>query len=107
MVGPRRDLSFAERVEVAKERARLAKEREMSHAANLIVTHRYQDGQLMANFRYNRESGQLDPVSHNGARRDTGTLFMVLNQGRLVFEGNQSELESSKDGYISKFVLRR
>ena len=87
--------------------ALIAKERDTSNAANLIVTHRYQDGQLMANFRYNRESGKLDPVSHNGVRRDTGTIFMVLNEGRLVFEGSQAELESSTDKYVSKFVLRR
>ncbi len=87
--------------------ALIAKQRDMSSAANLIVTHRYQDGQLMANFRYNRVSGRLDPVaSSNGSRRDTGTQFMVLNEGRLIFEGSLAELESSKDKYVSKFVLR-
>lgn len=86
--------------------ALIAKERDTSNAANLIVTHRYQDGQLMANFRYNRESGRLDPVSRNGAGRDTGTQFMVLNEGRLVFEGSQAELEASRDEYVSKFVRR-
>jgi phospholipid/cholesterol/gamma-HCH transport system ATP-binding protein len=87
--------------------ALIAKERDMLNAANLIVTHRYQDGQLMANFRYNRVSGRLDPVSGNGSRRDTGTQFMVLNEGRLIFEGSLAELESSKDQYVMKFVLRR
>jgi phospholipid/cholesterol/gamma-HCH transport system ATP-binding protein len=87
--------------------ALIAKERETSCAANLIVTHRFQDGQLMANFRYNRDSGRLDAVSGNGSRRDTGTQFMVLNEGRLVFEGSLAELESSKDSYVSKFVARR
>jgi phospholipid/cholesterol/gamma-HCH transport system ATP-binding protein len=87
--------------------ALIVKERDMLNAANLIVTHRYQDGQLMANFRYNRGSGRLDPVSGNGSRRDTGTQFMVLNEGRLIFEGSLAELESSKDQYVSKFVLRR
>ena len=53
--------------------ALIAKERDMSNAANLIVTYRYQDGQLMANFRYNRESGRLESVSRNGSKRDTGT----------------------------------
>jgi phospholipid/cholesterol/gamma-HCH transport system ATP-binding protein len=86
--------------------ALIAKERDLSNAANLIVTYRYQDGQLMANFRYNRESGRLDPVSRNGARRDTGTQFMVLKEGRLVFEGSQAELEASRDEYVSKFVRR-
>ncbi len=87
--------------------ALIAKERDVSNAANLIVTHRYQDGQLMANFRYNRDSGRLDAVSGNGLQKDTGTEFMVLNEGRLVFEGSQAELESSNDEYVSKFVLRR
>jgi phospholipid/cholesterol/gamma-HCH transport system ATP-binding protein len=86
--------------------ALIAKERDLSHAANLIVTHRYQDGQIMANFRYNRESGKLVAVSRNGSGRDTGTQFMVLNEGRLVFEGTQAELEASKDEYVSKFVRR-
>jgi phospholipid/cholesterol/gamma-HCH transport system ATP-binding protein len=87
--------------------ALIAKQRDTSSAANLIVTHRYQDGQLMANFRYNRVSGRLEPAASNGSRRDTGTQFMVLNEGRLIFEGSLAELESSKDDYVSKFVLRR
>ena len=87
--------------------ALIAKEREISRTANLIVTHRYQDGQLMANFRYNRQSGRLDPVSRNGSRGNAETQFMVLNEGRLVFEGSQAELESAQDDYVLKFVLRR
>jgi len=86
--------------------ALIAKERDLSNAANMIVTHRYQDGQIMANFRYNRESEKLVAVSGNGSQRDTGTQFMVLNEGRLVFEGSQAELEASKDSYVSKFVRR-
>ena len=86
--------------------ALVAKERDMSDAASIVVTHRYQDGQLMANFRYNRGSGRLDPVSRNGNRQDTRTRFMVLNEGRLVFDGTQQQLEASTDPYVSKFVLR-
>ena len=86
--------------------ALIAKERDLLQAANVIVTHRYQDGQIMANFRYNRESEKLVAVSGNGTGRETGTQFMVLNEGRLVFEGTQAELESSKDEYVSKFVRR-
>ena len=89
--------------------ALVAKERDSQNTANLIVTHRYQDGQLMANFRYNPQSGHLEPLSSNGAGGGNGsqTVFMVMNEGRLVFEGSQAELEASKDAYISKFVLRR
>jgi ABC-type transporter Mla maintaining outer membrane lipid asymmetry ATPase subunit MlaF len=31
---------------------------------------------------------------------------MVLQEGRLIFEGNQTELEASSDPYISKFVKK-
>jgi phospholipid/cholesterol/gamma-HCH transport system ATP-binding protein len=88
--------------------ALIAKERDISNTANLIVTHRYQDGQLMANFRYNSDSGHLEAVSRNGAGGPPhATTFMVMNQGRLVFEGSQKELEASRDEYVSKFVLKR
>jgi len=89
--------------------ALIAKERESLNAANLIVTQRYQDGQLMANFRYNRMNGQLEPVSENGAgdrngSNPTRTTFMVMKEGRLIFEGTQAELEAAGDPYVSKFV---
>ena len=86
--------------------ALLVKERDLRNAAAILATHRYQDGQLMANFRYNPTSGELQRISHNG---DNGlkTTFMVMCEGRLVFEGTQAELEASSDPYISKFVLKR
>ena len=87
----------------------IAKERDVQNTANLIVTQRYQDGQLMANFRYNRNRGQLEPVSRDGSGTDhsanpTHTIFMVMKQGRVVFEGTQAELEEVDDPYVSKFV---
>ena len=84
----------------------LIKERDVSQATTLVVTYRYQDGNLIANFRYNPEHGGVEPA-RNGAGRQARTTFMVLKEGRLVFEGGQDRLESSKDPYISKFVKRR
>jgi phospholipid/cholesterol/gamma-HCH transport system ATP-binding protein len=81
--------------------ALIIKERDVDDTTALVVTHRYQDGNLVANFRYNPDSGRLDP-----AKSGTNTVFMVLHEGRLVFEGNQTDLEASKDSYISKFVKR-
>ena len=86
--------------------ALLIKERDISHTTTLVVTHRYQDGNLIANFRYNSDQGQLEPA-RNGARRSARTTFMVLQEGRLVFEGDQDKLESSKDQYVRKFVKIR
>jgi len=86
--------------------ALLIKERDISHTTTLMVTHRYQDGNLLANFRYNSEQGRLEPAS-NGTGRTGRTIFMVLREGRLLFEGDQDRLEASADPYISKFVKQR
>ena len=83
--------------------ALLIKARDVARATTLLVTYRYQDGNLMANFRYNSKQGQLE-LARNGARSDVRTTFLVLHEGRLVFEGDQDQLEASKDPYIAKFA---
>jgi phospholipid/cholesterol/gamma-HCH transport system ATP-binding protein len=84
--------------------ALIIKERDVDNTTAIVVTYRYQDGNLIANFRYNPGSGRLDPVERREGRAGTNTIFMVLREGRLVFEGDQAQLESSSDPYISKFV---
>jgi phospholipid/cholesterol/gamma-HCH transport system ATP-binding protein len=86
--------------------ALLIKERDTSNTTTLMVTHRYQDGNLIANFRYNSKQGALEPA-RNGASRRAQTTFMVLREGRLVFEDGQEKLEASTDPYIRKFVKQR
>jgi len=85
--------------------ALIAKERDVANTANLIVTYRYQDGQLMANFRYNPVKEHLEHFVPNGSNSGPSqTIFMVMKDGKVVFEGSQSELVASKDEYIRKFV---
>jgi phospholipid/cholesterol/gamma-HCH transport system ATP-binding protein len=86
--------------------ALIVKERDVSNATTLLVTQRYQDGNLVANFRYNPEDGRLIPGRHGREKPHTRTLFMVMREGRLVFEGDQDELEANRDSYLSKFVKR-
>ena len=83
----------------------ILKERDSRNTATIMVTHRYQDAHLMANFRYNPDSGHIEPASHNGAGGSPViTKFMVMNAGRVVFEGSQAELKASRDPYVGKFV---
>lgn len=86
--------------------ALLVKARDVTRTTTLVVTYRYQDGNVMANFRYNSEQGRIEPA-RNGARPGARTTFMVLREGRLIFEGDQDQLEASHDPYISKFVKQR
>jgi phospholipid/cholesterol/gamma-HCH transport system ATP-binding protein len=82
--------------------ALIIKERDVDNTTAIVVTYRYQDGNLVANFRYNPDSGRLDPAGSKG----TNTIFMVLREGHLVFEGGQQELEASNDPYVGKFIKR-
>jgi phospholipid/cholesterol/gamma-HCH transport system ATP-binding protein len=81
----------------------LIKERDSRNTAAILVTHRYQDGHLMANFRYNPDSGQIESALGEGPG-GVRTKFFVMNEGRLVFDGSETELRASQDPYVRKFV---
>ncbi len=84
--------------------ALLIKDREMRNTTAAIITHRFQDGHLLANFRYNPEKDRLERLPANSPLRER-TKFMVMKEGRLVFEGPEAELDASVDPYISKFSM--
>lgn len=84
--------------------ALIIKERDSKNTTTAMVTHRYQDGHLLANYRYNPADGGLLPASRGARAEELRTVFMVMHDGRLVFEGNERELQSSRDPYVSKFV---
>lgn len=87
--------------------ALVAKERAVRNSASLIVTHRYQDGELMANFRYDPKQEELMPVDGRTAQEqasETRTKFIVMKEGEIVFLGTRQELESSDDAYVKRFV---
>jgi phospholipid/cholesterol/gamma-HCH transport system ATP-binding protein len=84
--------------------ALILKERDLRNTATLMVTHRYQDGHLMANFRYNPNSGQIERAGGGGDVSQVSTKFLVMNGGRLVFEGSEPELQASQDSYVRKFL---
>jgi len=84
--------------------ALILKERDLRNTATIMVTHRYQDGHLMANFRYNPNSGQIERAGGGGDVSQVSTKFLVMDGGRLVFEGAESELQASQDPYVRKFL---
>ena len=57
--------------------ALIIKARDTKNSTSLIVSHRYQDGYLMANFRYNPQSGELERAAPGSGVREN-TAFMVL-----------------------------
>jgi phospholipid/cholesterol/gamma-HCH transport system ATP-binding protein len=82
--------------------ALLLKEREMRNTATIMVTHRYLDGHLMGHFRYNPSSGKMEP--RVTAEASQGVKLFVMQEGRLVFEGTEAELQNIQDPYVRKFL---
>ncbi len=82
------------------------KQRDQRNTTTVIVSHRLQDGALMANYRFNSASGKIECQRHT-AELDARTKFMVLQKGRIVFEGTEDELHASRDPYVGKFVLEQ
>ncbi len=76
------------------------RQRDAAGTTTLLVTHRHQDGKMMSNYRYDCERHRL--VRSEEAH--CGTRFIVLREGRLVFEGREEELLSSKDAYVMRFA---
>jgi len=83
--------------------ALILKERDVRNTASLIVTHRYQDGELMSEFRYDPEHQELIRL-HEGDGARHRTRFIVMKQGEIVFFGTREELASSSDEYVKRFV---
>lgn len=82
--------------------ALIVKARDTRNTTSMLVTHRYQDGHMMANYRWNSGANEVEPAGGNSDVHRS-TIFMVFREGKLVFEGTQEELQSAPDPYVSKF----
>ena len=85
--------------------ALILKQREERNTATILVTHRYLDGHLISNFRYNPSSGTLDrALGTAGESGRVSTRFFVMKEGRLFFQGTEAELQAATDPYVRKFL---
>lgn len=84
--------------------ALIIKGRDVRRATTIIVTHRYQDGQMMGGYGYGQAEGGLVPLDGNSRR--PRTHYLVLREGQVVFDGPQRDLENSRDPYVMRFVRR-
>jgi phospholipid/cholesterol/gamma-HCH transport system ATP-binding protein len=83
--------------------ALVIKARDTRNTTSIIVSHRYQDGKMLANYRHDPVSGRIERVAGTDSKIHEQTLFMVLREGRLVFDDTEEELLAATDPYISKF----
>jgi phospholipid/cholesterol/gamma-HCH transport system ATP-binding protein len=83
----------------------VAKERDLRNSASLIVTYRYQDGEIMSDYQYDSEQQELVGMdSCKDERKRRRTKFIVMKSGEIVFFGTRDELDKSSDAYVKRFV---
>ena len=80
----------------------IIKQRDMSGTTSLMITHRLQDAFTLATHQFNRDTGKIELLP-NGAVVPS-TKFVVLNEGKVVFDGTTLELTHSEDPWIQSFL---
>jgi len=78
------------------------KQRDVYGTSSIVVTHRLQDAFMLASHRFNKETGQMEPLPEGTT--DSSTSFMVLHQGKLVFDGSTHDLVHSDDEFLKEYL---
>jgi len=80
----------------------IVKQRDVTQTTSLLITHRLQDAFLLARNRFNQQTGQMEPIPDGGI--DNSTKFLVLNEGRIVFDGTTRELIGTEDPWLKEYI---
>ncbi len=78
------------------------KQRDVSHTSSIVVTHRLQDAFMLATHRFSRSKNAMEPLPPH--QTNPQTSFMMLNRGKLVFDGATAELVHSTDPFIREYL---
>jgi len=81
----------------------VVKQRDVYKTSSLLVTHRLQDAFTMASHYFDRDQNKMVPVPP-GKTLDVHTIFVILRDGHIIFEGTATELLRSTDPYIREYL---
>ena len=81
----------------------VVKQRDVYQTSSLLVTHRLQDAFTMASHYFARAQNKMVPVP-DGTTRDLHTKFLILRDGKIIFEGPAAELLRCSDPYIREYL---
>ena len=80
----------------------VVKQRDLYKTSSLLVTHRLQDAFTMASHYFDREQNKMVP--NTDSSRDVHTTFLILRDGKVIFEGTAPELLRNHDPYIREYL---
>ena len=80
----------------------IVKQRDVYKTSSLLVSHRLQDAFTMATNCFDRKTGHMQPITP-GAHSEVPMTFVLLRDGKVVFDGSAQELARSDDPYIREY----
>jgi phospholipid/cholesterol/gamma-HCH transport system ATP-binding protein len=81
----------------------IVKQRDVYKTSSLLVTHRLQDAFVMATHYFDRKANEMRPLPPGG-RSEVPMAFLILRDGKVIFDGDAHELAHSKDEYIREYI---
>ena len=81
----------------------IVKQRDVYKTSSLLVTHRLQDAFTMASHYFNREKNRMEPLAPK-SKTEVPLSFLILRDGKIIFDGDVQELAQSKDEYIREYI---
>ncbi len=80
----------------------IVKQRDVSGATALLITHRLQDAFTLATHRFNQATGHMQPMLNHEI--DPSTRFLALHEGKVVFDGITRELTHTEDPWLKAYL---
>jgi phospholipid/cholesterol/gamma-HCH transport system ATP-binding protein len=80
----------------------IVKERDVYRIPSLLVTHRLQDAFTMSTHRFDTEQNRMVPLPEG--QTDPNTTFLMLEEGRLIFDGSLHDLVHSENKFVREFL---
>jgi len=80
----------------------IVKERDVYHTPSILVTHRLQDAFTLCTHRFDEMLGRMVPLPEG--RTDHRTTFLMLEEGRLIFDGCLADLLHSENKFVQEFL---
>ena len=81
----------------------LVKQRDVYKTTSLLVTHRLQDAFIMATHHFDRQTNAMKELPQ-GSPVNVATTFILLRDGKVIFDGTAQELAQSRDPYIRDYL---
>ena len=81
----------------------IVKQRDVNQTSALLVTHRLQDAFTMATHHFDKQANRMVELPP-GQHCEVPMSFLLLRDGKVIFDGDMHDLANSQDEYIREYI---